>query len=129
MTDAANHAMPAIRCNPEDERSAAQNHAGSSKSWDAVALEGTELELTLALGCLRTAEKKAAKETSSSVDSRTSNSSSSTESGSPDCRVMPPPSLIGKSTRAEAASLAPQVSEFGTIGYCSLSPCTLKISN
>jgi hypothetical protein len=138
MTDAAD-AMPAIRCSPEDERRAAQKDADSSRSWDAyaeqrkasaVALEETELELTLALGCLRTAENKAAKkETSSSVDSRTSNSSSSTESGSPDCRVVPPPSLIGKSTRAEPASLAPQVSEFGTIGYCSLSPYTLKISN
>ena len=113
MTDAANAAaMPAAtRCDLEDERRAAENHAGSSKSWDSsyseqgkatapqLALQESELELTLSLGCFGTAGKKAAKkEVSSSVDSRTSISSSSTESGSPDRRVVALPaasSLIG----------------------------------
>ena len=114
MTDAATAAaMPpaATRCDLEDERRAAENHAGSSKSWDGsyseqgkatapqLALQESELELTLSLGCFGTAGKKAAKkEVSSSVDSRTSISSSSTESGSPDRRVVAlpaAPSLIG----------------------------------
>ena len=113
MTDAANAAMPAAtRCDLEDERRAAENHAGSSKSWDGAyseqgkattpqlaLVQESELELTLSLGCFGTAGKKAAKkEVSSSVDSRTSISSSSTESGSPDRRVVALPaasSLIG----------------------------------
>jgi len=115
MTDAATAAaMPpaATRCDLEDERRAAENHAGSSKSWDGAyseqgkattpqlaLVQESELELTLSLGCFGTAGKKAAKkEVSSSVDSRTSISSSSTESGSPDRRVVALPaasSLIG----------------------------------
>jgi len=124
MADAANGAtmaMPpaATRCNLEDddERRAAENDAGSSRSWDdaysqsqqqgnnkappPLVLQESELELTLALGCFGAAGTKkevaAKKEASSSVDSRTSFSSSSTESGSPDCGVrrLPPPSLIG----------------------------------
>jgi len=115
MTDAATAAaMPpaATRCDLEDERRAAENHAGSSKSWDGAyseqgkattpqlaLVQESELELTLSLGCFGTAGKKAAKkEVSSSVDSRTSISSSSTESGSPDRRVVAlpaAPSLIG----------------------------------
>lgn len=95
--------MPAIRCNLEDERRNTWNDAVSSKSWNAyseqkedapVALQESELELTLALGCLA-GKKVAKKETSSSMDSRMSNSSSSTESVSPDYRVLPSPSLIG----------------------------------
>ncbi|PAN48999.1 hypothetical protein GQ55_9G431400 [Panicum hallii var. hallii] len=125
MTDAANAAaMPAAtRCDLEDERRAAENHAGSSKSWDdaypeqgkattpQLALQESELELTLSLGCFGTAGKKAAakKETSSSVDSRTSISSSSTESGSPDRRlVLPAPSLIGS-----AAAIRPGAGSVG----------------
>ncbi|TVU46476.1 hypothetical protein EJB05_06016 [Eragrostis curvula] len=109
MTDAAN-TMPAIRLNLEDERRTAEKDAGSSKSWDAyseqrktapVALQESELELTLALGCSGTTGKK---ETSSSVDSRTSNSSSSTESGSPDCRVLSVPSMIGAAAPAKSSS-------------------------
>ena len=97
MTDAATAAaMPpaATRCDLEDERRAAENHAGSSKSWDGAyseqgkattpqlaLVQESELELTLSLGCFGTAGKKAAKkEVSWSVDSRTSISSSSTES-------------------------------------------------
>ncbi|RLN43323.1 uncharacterized protein C2845_PM01G18880 [Panicum miliaceum] len=111
MTDAANAAaMPAAtRCDLEDERRAAENHAGSSKSWDdaypeqgkaatpQLGLQESELELTLSLRCFGTPGRKAAeKEASSSVDSRTSISSSSTESGSPARRVaLPAPSLIG----------------------------------
>ncbi|CAN6289054.1 unnamed protein product [Urochloa humidicola] len=118
MADAASAAiMPAAaatRCDLEDdERRAAENDAGSSRSWDDAAypepeqgkkaahhpqlvLQESELELTLSLGCFGKAAAK--KEASSSVDSRTSISSSSTESGSPDCRVavLPAaPSLIG----------------------------------
>ena len=126
MTDAANAAaMPAAtRCDLEDERRAAENHAGSSKSWDGsyseqgkatapqLALQESELELTLSLGCFGTAGKKAAKkEVSSSVDSRTSISSSSTESGSPDCRVaLPAPSLIGS---AAAGSVGQRLEQDG----------------
>ncbi|KAF8698862.1 hypothetical protein HU200_035123 [Digitaria exilis] len=118
MTDATNVqqvATPAAtRCDLEDERRAAEKDAGSSKSWDdayseqgkaappqLVALQESELELTLSLGCFGTppGKKTAArnKETSSSVDSRTSVSSSSTESGSPHRRVVlpAPSSLIG----------------------------------
>lgn len=126
MADAANGAtmaMPpaATRCNLEDddERRAAENDAGSSRSWDdaysqsqqqgnnkappPLVLQESELELTLALGCFgAAAETKkpmaAKKEVSSSVDSRTSFSSWSTESGSPDCggfRLPRRPSLIG----------------------------------
>ncbi|CAL4940124.1 unnamed protein product [Urochloa decumbens] len=115
MADAASAAtMPAAaaRCDLEDdERRAAENDAGSSRSWDEAAypeqgkkaahhpqlvLQESELELTLSLGCFGT--KAAKKEASSSVDSRTSISSSSTESGSPDRRVVvlpAAPSLIG----------------------------------
>ena len=127
MTDAATAAaMPpaATRCDLEDERRAAENHAGSSKSWDGsyseqgkatapqLALQESELELTLSLGCFGTAGKKAAKkEVSSSVDSRTSISSSSTESGSPDCRVaLPAPSLIGS---AAAGSVGQRLEQDG----------------
>ncbi|CAL4931748.1 unnamed protein product [Urochloa decumbens] len=116
MADAASAAtiMPAAaaRCDLEDdERRAAENDAGSSRSWDEAAypeqgkkaahhpqlvLQESELELTLSLGCFGT--KAAKKEASSSVDSRTSISSSSTESGSPDRRVVvlpAAPSLVG----------------------------------
>ena len=127
MTDAANAAMPAAtRCDLEDERRAAENHAGSSKSWDGsyseqgkatapqLALQESELELTLSLGCFGTAGKKAAKkEVSSSVDSRTSISSSSTESGSPDRRVVALPaasSLIGS---AAAGSVGQRLEQDG----------------
>ncbi|CAN6306175.1 unnamed protein product [Urochloa humidicola] len=100
MADAASAAiMPdaaAARCDLEDdERRAAENDAGSSRSWDEaypeqgkkaphhpqLVLQESELELTLSLGCFGT-------KTSSSVDSRTSISSSSTESGSPDRGVV-----------------------------------------
>lgn len=125
MTDDAAVIMPAAaaaaRCNLEDERRAAENDAGSSRSWgDAysedkgkkklllappLALQESELELTLALGCV--GKKAAKKETSSSVDSRTSISSSSTESGSPDCGARPPPPpsslLIASSAPAKPA--------------------------
>ncbi|XP_062209310.1 uncharacterized protein LOC133911120 [Phragmites australis] len=122
MTDAAN-TMPAIRCNLEDERRATENDAGSSKSWDAyseqtkaapLVLQDSELELKLALGCFGTAEKTAAKkETSSSVDSRTSISSSSMESGSPDSRVLPPPSLIGSAGAKPSASVGQHLEQEG----------------
>lgn len=120
MADAANEATMAMppaatgRCNLEDdERRAAENDAGSSRSWDdaysrrqqannkappPLVLQESELELTLALGCFGTAAGKKAtaakKEASSSVDSRTSISASSTESGSSDCGVrrLPPSS-------------------------------------
>ncbi|KAL6894663.1 hypothetical protein ACP4OV_008761 [Aristida adscensionis] len=101
MTDAAN-AMPTVRCKQlEDERRATEKEAGSSsKSWDAYSLQESELELTLAIGGFgagASANKAAAKETtSSSVDSRTSISSSSTESGGPDgSRLLPPASQVG----------------------------------
>ncbi|KAG2551090.1 uncharacterized protein LOC120648758 isoform X2 [Panicum virgatum] len=132
MTDAATAAaMPpaATRCDLEDERRAAENHAGSSKSWDGAyseqgkattpqlaLVQESELELTLSLGCFGTAGKKAAKkEVSSSVDSRTSISSSSTESGSSVADRVRGCWWRGAG-RAAAASLAPQVSESGTIG-------------
>ncbi|KAL6658027.1 hypothetical protein ACP70R_004274 [Stipagrostis hirtigluma subsp. patula] len=104
MTDAAN-AMPIAtgRCKLEDERRSTDKEAGSSRSWDAyspeqkkspLVLEERELELTLAIGSVVGAsdEKAAKKEASSSVDSRTSITSSSTESGSPDC----PAARIGR---------------------------------
>ncbi|OEL27955.1 hypothetical protein BAE44_0011026 [Dichanthelium oligosanthes] len=119
MTDAASATMPvaAARCNLEDERRAAENDAGSSKSWDdaypeqgtkaahpQLVLQESELELTLSLGCFGTpGGKKAA---SSSVDSRTSVSSSSTESGSPDRRAVrpaAPSSLIGSAAAKPGA--------------------------
>ncbi|CAN6312240.1 unnamed protein product [Urochloa humidicola] len=106
MADAASAAiMPAAaaRCDLEDdERRAAENDAGSSRSWDEafapeqgkkaahhpqLVLPESELELTLSLGCFGT-KAAAKKEASSSVDSRTSISSSSTESGSPDRGVV-----------------------------------------
>ncbi|CAL4915063.1 unnamed protein product [Urochloa decumbens] len=107
---AATAAMPAAaRCYLEDdERRAAENDAGSSRSWDEaypeqgnkaahhpqLVLQESELELTLSLGCFATT-KAAKKEASSSVDSRTSISSSSTESGSPDRRVVVLPAKPG----------------------------------
>ncbi|RCV44216.1 hypothetical protein SEVIR_9G362100v4 [Setaria viridis] len=124
MTDAASAAtaMPAAtRCDLEDERRAAENDAGSSRSWDdaypekgkkaaapRLVLQESDLELTLSLGCFGTTgatNKAAKKEASSSVDSRTSGSSSSTESGSPDRRVvvLPAPSLIGSATTKPGA--------------------------
>uniref|UniRef100_A0A0D9VVM1 Uncharacterized protein n=1 Tax=Leersia perrieri TaxID=77586 RepID=A0A0D9VVM1_9ORYZ len=102
-----------ISCRPEDE----ENEAGSSRRpWDAynkqqapthTVVEESELELTLGIGSFAfgtAGEANAAKEApSSSVDSRTSNSSSSTESGSPNCRATPHhkrPSRLGSSSVA-----------------------------
>ncbi|KAF8729066.1 hypothetical protein HU200_018380 [Digitaria exilis] len=134
MTDAANVPVPmadTTRCNLEDERRAAEKDAGSSKSWgDAyseqgkaappqlVALQESELELTLSLGCFGTppGKKTAArnKETSSSVDSRTSVSSSSTESGSPHRRVvLPAPSSLIRPAAAKPSVVGQRLEQEG----------------
>ncbi|KAF0922270.1 hypothetical protein E2562_031161 [Oryza meyeriana var. granulata] len=113
MTAGSETTMPTIRCMPEDEHHAEENEAGSSRPWDAypaisdkqraptTVLEESELELTLAIGSFgRTTTTMTKKDApSSSVDSRTSNSSSSTESGSPHFRAMMP-SRLGSSSAA-----------------------------
>lgn len=118
--------VPSVRYKPDDERQAQGNEAGSSRSWDSekrkapppTVIEEGDLDLTLAIGTLVKAEMKSTKkDTSSSVDSRTSISSSSTDSGSPDCRVLPPhPSQLGSSSstvKATAANLGQRVEQEG----------------
>ncbi|CAM0955584.1 unnamed protein product [Alopecurus aequalis] len=99
--------VPSVRYKPDDEQLAQEKDAGSSRSWGPeqrkapppTVIEEGDLDLTLAIGSLVTAEtKRTRKDTSSSVDSRASISSSSSNSGSPDCRVLPPhPSQLGSS--------------------------------
>jgi hypothetical protein len=111
MTGMSN-TVPSVRYKPEEERQAQGKEAGSSRSWDSeqrkapppTVIEEGDLDLTLAIGSF--AEMKSTKkDTSSSVDSRTSISSSSTDSDSPDCR-MPPPhrSQLGSSVLKDTTS-------------------------
>ncbi|KAL5218572.1 hypothetical protein ABZP36_019256 [Zizania latifolia] len=106
------------RCKHEDERHAEENEAGDAypgSSRAPLVLGESDLELTLAVGSFGTTgetsatKREAAAPSSSSVDSRTSNSSSSTESGSPhDCRAALPlphwPSRLGSSAARAAGS-------------------------
>ncbi|KAG8062942.1 hypothetical protein GUJ93_ZPchr0003g17131 [Zizania palustris] len=120
MAGSATTVGAGIRREHEDERHAEENEAGSNGQREAypgssrgrapLVLGESDLELTLAVGSFGTtgetsATKREAALSSSSVDSRTSNSSSSTESGSPHCRAPLPhrPSRLG-SPAAKAAA-------------------------
>ncbi|XP_052149314.1 uncharacterized protein LOC127767880 [Oryza glaberrima] len=113
--------MQSISCIPEDDYHAEENEAGSSRPWHTFpgsdndkpqahtsVLEESELDLTLAIGRTTTTKKEAP---SSSVDSRTSNSSSSTESGSTNCRAVMPhrPSRLGSSSAVKVVAGGPGV--------------------
>lgn len=115
-------AAHSVRYKPDGERQAQGNEAGSSRSWDSerkkapppTVIEEGDLDLTLAIGSL-VEMKSTKKDTSSSVDSRTSISSSSTDSGSPDCRVLPPhPSQLGSSVvKATAVNVGQHIEQEG----------------
>ena len=120
MTGMSN-TVPSVRCKPDDERQAEGNEAGSSRSWHSeerkapppTVIEEGGLDLTLAIGSLVTADmKRTRKDTSSSVDSRTTISSSSADSGSPDCRVRP--SQLGSSAvKVSTANVGQHIDQDG----------------